>query len=240
MAAIDKTYVKTWEEYTQVKDFVNKFGKIEDKYGNIFYPLEFLIEWEESEFKESIQAQKERYKKYYEDPKHIEEERQWRGSNWKPDVEGVGELPIWNTPLYFDLWLMRECGVKFIQDRLREQYDGEFIREVIEERSIYDLYVKPAEGTHFKILTLTRIPRRLRRGWWRFQVEGSSDWMFDDESWKWYNWQEAHGWNTNTASIYGLFGEGMIKRVQKKWGFPAGVVLSVFGMGYRMRVVIKK
>ena len=43
------------------------------------------------------------------------------------DFQHVSETPfdglsVWNTPEYFDVWLIRNCPLDFIQNRLKEQY----------------------------------------------------------------------------------------------------------------------
>lgn len=40
---------------------------------------------------------------------------------------GLKELPIWNTPSLFDIWLAKNCKLEFIQDRLQEQYSSNWI-----------------------------------------------------------------------------------------------------------------
>ena len=103
MAGIDKTYVTCWEDYKAAYDWALSVGTVTDDFGNIFAPFDWMAEWEEAEFKESIEAQKERYRNYYKDPKHVQEAKDALGEDWEPDKEGIGELTLWNTPTYFDI-----------------------------------------------------------------------------------------------------------------------------------------
>ena len=240
MAGIDKTYVTCWEDYKAVYDWASSGGTVTDDFGGVFAPLDWMAEWEEAEFKESIEAQRERYRNYYKDPKHVQEAKSALGENWEPDKEGKGELVLWNTPTYFDIWLIRYCPIDFIQGRLKQQYASSYI-EIKERRSEYDHYVRPAASSHFKILPLGSFPRirqrNLRLG---VQVE-DTDWMYSDETGEWHHWLECREWNTNTETIRGPFTRRKFKRYIKKCGFPAGVRLRVYSnYGHFFEVVIKK
>ena len=41
--------------------------------------------------------------------------------------DGEKELPLWNTPTLFDMWLAKNCKLEFIQNRLHEQYSDTWI-----------------------------------------------------------------------------------------------------------------
>ena len=103
MAGIDKTYVSTWEDYKAAYDWASSVGTVKDDFGNVFAPLDWIAEWEEAEFKECIEAQKERYRNYYTDPTHVQEAKSALGQDWEPDKEGKAEIVLWNTPTYFDV-----------------------------------------------------------------------------------------------------------------------------------------
>ena len=53
MAAIDKTYIKSWDQYVELRDFFTSCGEVTDVYGNKFKPIDYLWK-EEDEFKEAI------------------------------------------------------------------------------------------------------------------------------------------------------------------------------------------
>ena len=46
MAGIDKTYIKSWEQYVELRDFFTSCGEVTDDYGNIFRPIDYLRERE--------------------------------------------------------------------------------------------------------------------------------------------------------------------------------------------------
>lgn len=240
MAGIDKTYVTCWEDYKAVYDWALQVGTVKDDFGNVFAPLDWMAEYEEPEFKESIEAQKERYRNYYADPKHLQEAKDVLGQDWEPEPEGTGELVLWNTPTYFDVWLIRNCPIDFIQDRLRQQYGKSYI-EIKERRSEYDLYTRPAASKHFKVLPLSSFPRIRARNLWLYIQSENSDWMYDDEMGEWSHWLECRQWNTNTMDAKGPITRRKLKRIISKCGFPAGVKLRVCSnYGHVFEVVIKK
>ena len=240
MAGIDKTYVTNWTDYKEAYDWAKSVGTVTDDFGNIFAPLDWMAEYEEAEFKESIEAQKERYRNYYKDPKHVQEAKDALGNDWEPEPEGKGELVLWNTPTYFDVWLIRYCPIDFIQERLRQQYGSSYI-EIKERRSEYDHYVRPAASSHFKILPLGSFPR-IRQRDLRLHVQiKDTDWMYSEETGKWHHWLECREWNTNTETIKGPITRRKFKRYIKKCGFPAGVRLRCYSSyGHFFEVVIKK
>jgi hypothetical protein len=204
VAGIDKTYVTCWEDYVEVKDWALQVGVVRDDFGNIFSPIDWLPEYEETNF------------------------------------TGRRELVLWNTPTYFDVWLIRYCPIDFIQGRLKQQYGSSYI-EIKERRSEYDHYVRPAASSHFKVLPLSSFPRIRARNLWLYIQSESSDWMYDDETGEWHHWLECRQWNTNTMDAKGPITRRKLKRIISKCGFPAGVKLRVCSnYGHVFEVVIKK
>ena len=240
MAGIDKTYVTCLEDYVEVKDWASSVGTVTDDFGNTFSPLDWMAEYEETEFNESIKSQRNWWIDFYEDPTHLQKAKESLGQDWEFKSEEVGELVLWNTPTYFDIWLIRNCPIDFIQKRLQFQYSDSY-EEIKERRSEYDLYVRPAASKHFKVLPLSSFPRiRARNLWLYIQSEGS-DWMYDDEMKLWSHWLECRQWNTNTMDAKGPITRRKLKRIISKCGFPAGVKLRVCSnYGHVFEVVIKK
>ena len=240
MAGIDKTYVTCWEDYVEVKNWAESVGVVRDDFGNVFSPIDWLAEYEETEFRESIREQCERYKAYYSDPTHLKEARDVLGNNWKPDPNGEGELVLWNTPTYFDVWLIRYCPIDFIQERLKQQYGSSYF-EIKERRSEYDHYVRPAASSHFKILLLGSFPRIRQRDLRLYVQVEDTGWMYSEETGEWNYWLECREWNTNTETIKGPITRRKFKRYIKKCGFPAGVKLRIYSnYGHLFEVVIKR
>ena len=239
MAGIDKTYVKSWTDYVKVRDWALSVGEVKDDFGNIFSPYDWMAEYEESEFKESIEAQKERYRNYYKDPKHLQEAKDFLGEDWEPNPNGEGELVLWNTPTFFDIWLIRNCPIDFIQGRLKQQY-GDY-EEIKMRNSEFDSYVRPAASSHFKILPLGSFPRIRQKDHKLYLAVESNEWVYNDETKKWYHYLECREFNTSVMDIKGPITRRKFKRVIQKCGFPAGLKLRVYGnYGDYFEVVIKK
>ena len=235
MAGIDKTYVRSWEDYVKIRDWVKSVGEVKDDFGNIFSPLDWMIWYEEIEFKEAIENQRKRYISYYSDSRHIQEAKECRGEDWEPKPESVGELMLWNTPTFFDIWLIRECPISFIQDRLYQQY-GTSYTELKERKSVYDLYVRPAASFHFKLS-----PRVFskRKCWWEIKA---TDFYYNRDQGKWYHWLECREFTDDSFSFRGYLGKRKLARELKKWGFPAGTKIEIINMeeGTYVWLVIKK
>lgn len=88
MAGIDKTYTSSWEEYSQLKEWISKHDKTykDRSYIDGYISVSgCLYDWEESDF------------------------------------DGR-ELPIMNTPTKIDKYLIRNCPLQFVQDRMKEVY----------------------------------------------------------------------------------------------------------------------
>lgn len=63
MAAIDKTYLKRWKDYSSLKEWCISIGQVIDDYGNKFKPIDFFWdEWTEEQFNSCIQKELERVK----------------------------------------------------------------------------------------------------------------------------------------------------------------------------------
>ena len=240
MAGIDKTWVTCWEDYVEVKNWAESVGTVTDDFGNVFAPLDWMAEYSEEEFTECIESQKKRYRDYYADPEHVRQAKDALGEDWKPDPNGRGELVLWNTPTYFDVWLIRYCPIDFIQGRLKQQYSSSYT-ELKERRSEYDHYVRPAASSHFKILPLGSFQRIRQRDLILYVQVEDTDWMYSEETGEWHHWLECREWNANMETIKGPITRRKFKRYIKKCGFPAGVRLRVYSnYDTSFEVVIKK
>lgn len=133
MAGIDKTWFRTWDQYKEVHDWAESVGRVTDEYGNTFRPLDFMYDW-------TVES----YHKAY-----IEQIKYFKKKSDVSDPEKYIEFILWNTPTYFDVWLIRNCPIDFIQDRLREQYEGEY-DDIKNHVSIYDS-TRADAGDKFKV-----------------------------------------------------------------------------------------
>jgi hypothetical protein len=63
-----------------------------------------------------------------------------------------GPCPILNSPQSLDYFLIKYCPFTFIQERMEEVYDKEYIDSVRNGTSEYDTFKYPEISTHFKIV----------------------------------------------------------------------------------------
>jgi hypothetical protein len=190
----------------------------------------------------------ESYKKYYEwcsehDNEYYSIYRErltdyfydWKESDFIQDKS----FPACNTPLYADIWLIKNCPIDFVSKRLKEQYGDEYYA-IKKGVSKYDLYKREDKrnNTRFKVEygPFGKIKRpKLTKNWWieNFNVE----WRYDGIRKRWINYLEAcpcYDYETPTAiSLKSLF------RKIRKWNLPKGFTLHVEGVINEDRMIIK-
>ena len=168
MAAIDKTYLYNWEQYEQLRNWCKLVGTVIDDYGNEITPLDWLSEWDKEEFDKCIRKQIEDTTKSYNNGGY----KDLIKNGWMTQEEydnfdatkHIWGIVAWNTWTYFDVWLIRNCPLDFIQDRLKEQYGGGWSKqaftahnddsmyEQIKNRtSPYDTYQRNGLGKNIKV-----------------------------------------------------------------------------------------
>ena len=94
MSCIDKTYVSSWEEWKELKDWVWD-KKIELKNGLTCYPRNCMYypDYDEKQVNEWLENVRQSNMKMY-------------GYTYDVAVER-SEIPFWNTPTYVDIWLIK-------------------------------------------------------------------------------------------------------------------------------------
>lgn len=240
MAGIDKTFVKTWKDYSQIKTWVESVGQVKDDFGNIFSPIDWFSEYTKKEFDGIISRQRERYKNYYSIPENVQREKDIWGESWEPNPEEAGEVFIWNTPTFLDIWLIRNCPLEIIQKRLRQQYSSSY-NEIKERKSEYDTYKRSAASFHFKITRVLSFPRIRSRNLKLYFQCHELDWDFNTEDGKWYNILECKDCDFGTPYILGPVTKKKLARLIKKWGLPAGINLVAYSnYGHHFEFQIKR
>lgn len=253
MAAIDKTYLKRWEDYSALKSWLQSIGKVTDDFNNTFTPLDFFWdEWTEDEFNLCIQKELERVKNIYSEGGYkwyLDEGlmTQDEYDNFIP-FDHISGVPVWNTPRHFDIWLIRNCPFDFIQDRLKEQYGGSWSKECfshpdeedmytqIKNRvSCYDTYQRNGLGKNIRI-NKNLFPVVSCKSTCYASTSISID--FPDEEFIWYQ-DETDSWtsrddlrNHSSYSSSSYSCKGFIKsktlfRKLQKWDLPEGSKVHV-------------
>ena len=255
MAAIDKTYIKSWEQYAEIRDFFISCGEVIDDYGNVFKPIDYLWKREENEFKETVERlAKEELERYV-----------GGGYDWSLEngfmtqaeydyfnpYDHVG-IPIMNTPIVFDIWMIRNCQhIDWLQDDLKDKYGGGWSKtaftdhndddlyyQILNHTSCYDTYQRNGLGENIKIKkdSFPIIPLYdIKKVFIEAEVH------VNDEIW-WYHGNEdywcsntemhmTHGWTSSCANIKSkTYSPKAIFRKLKKWNLPenAKVTINVF------------
>lgn len=202
MAGIDKTCVKSFEEYNLVKDWC--FGKVVcdkphlrfDSYYPKLYASSFLYGCSE------------------EDIEYIKQQ-DWYGKEKK--------IVLWDAPEYFDRWLAKNCPIDFIQERLHEQYINfnEWLNDEPVELDRSD-WVTPrinynenlfSIGTYFII----------------YVDYHSFHWTYNQLEHKWYYYTEPFSYLFPGGAYFkGVPTKRKINRILSKWKLPKGVTLSIY------------
>ena len=265
MAGIDKTYIKSWEQYAELRDFFLSCGKVTDDYGNVFEPIDYLWEQEETEFKETIErlakTELERYKgggyDWSLENGYITQEEY---DNFNP-YDHVS-IPIMNTPTVFDVWMIRNCQhIEWLQDDLKNKYSGGWSKaaftehndddlyyQILNHTSCYDTYRRNGLGENIKIRkdSFPIIPLYgIKKVFIEAEVQVNDEtWRYHENEDYWCSATELHmtnGWTSSCAYIKSkTYSPKAIFRKLKKWNLPenAKVKINVFLIGKKRRYLI--
>lgn len=231
MAGVDKIYIQTWKQYIEIKEFLKKSGTVKDKYGNTFKPIEYLAEYEEKEFnnlkEEIIRNIKENYTSYINCNLMITQEEI---DNFKP--EDHVEIPIMNNPVFFDVWLIRNCEIDWVVKRLKEQYGDEGYTKIKEKRSLYDTFKRNGLGNDIKV----KLPK-YNKNLYGIEIEFPEDkyelsTSYDEDTDRWNNKAELkEQWCFSSLATFGR----NIKRTRKgiyrklcKWDLPENTKVILY------------
>ena len=198
MAAIDKTYTSSWEEYQSLVEWCRE-KSFTLKNGDVIYPSKYIYEWSEEDF------------------------------------DGKKELPVWNTPTYLDIWLIRHCPLRFIQDRLKEQYGGGWSKTAFTDHNEDDMYHKILSYTspydvNWRILDCSRkfstkyeVNNKFKDDdlcWWVNVIDNG--WWYNGKHNMWYHDEEALPIDSSHAHFRGNISERKLARLIKRWSLPKG------------------
>lgn len=252
MAGIDKTYISDYEQYKEVRDWC-KDKKVVLKNGLSFNADDFLYDKDMSE--ESFNEWKEEV---------IQNSMKMYNESYE-DAEKHFEIPLWNTPTYFDIWLIRNCPIDFIQDRLKVQY-GESYNQIKNYTSSYDTYKRNGLGKnfHYKIIKKPNwkprfnfiytdragnkiVYKEKRKPWWFVELTDLSGniftWDANEDYNYWTNGDEALPYTSNMMDIKkkNLNIHNIIRMI-KHWDLPANTRVKVVNryFNYGWIIDIKK
>lgn len=251
MAAIDKTYLYKWVDYKALHDWCKSVGTIIDDYGNEITPLDWIWELTEDEFNSNISHQIARSIEAYNrgDYKSAVDEglmTQDEYDNWDA-IKHIWGIPVWNTSIAFDVWLIRNCPLDFIQDRLKEQYGGGWSKQtftnhnddsmyyqILNRNSPYDTYKRNGlgRGIHVnkKAFPVYSMPNGFRTFYYvsiRFP-DDSHVWYEEDKDF-WKSRDDLSNDGNCSSSCCVIEGNKKFKylfRRLQKWDLPKGSVVT--------------
>lgn len=152
------------------------------------------------------------------------------------------ELPIMNTPTWLDIYLIQNCKVDFVLDRMREVYR----EEEFESFKAVDLKAAPnGDFQQGRKITVKRSDRSNfpihnkpykggRGGWMLFCTD---NFWYCTETKVWSSGDFPYPHNTNVAHIKSL--KGVVRHLRKQY-LPKGVTFHIAGryVGEEYLVVI--
>jgi len=254
MAGIDKTYISDWNVFDKVRNwaikqqFTLKNGQVIKLIDYLYYPNLTKEEWDEMH-DASIKYAEE----HYNTPEHIASCKELYGDDWEFNAENYFDVILWNTPIYVDIWLIRNCPFEEIQNRLKEQYSGGWSKtaftdhnednlyEQIKNRtSVYDTFQRNGLGKKAKVKFHNIIGSWCRDKHCRWWIEVNPYWIgekktkFDIGENPWYNenddmwyWdKEAMPWTSNNCTKKGSLTKKNIVNLIKKWNLPKGSIVT--------------
>lgn len=169
----------------------------------------------------------------------------WTYEEWMERTENeTEEVPVWNTPEYLDIYLIRYCPLDFIQDRLKEQYGEGWSKtafcqtystydEILNRTSIYDTYQRNGvKNPKFKWDLFQSMKGVKNLSWWVRMDD--YEWSYDEVANYWWPSDEVYHskseWISNIATINGKLTKRKLARILRKWNLPKGTKLHFNGM----------
>lgn len=158
----------------------------------------------------------------------------------KDDFDGR-ELPIMNTPTWLDIYLIQNCPIKFVSDRMKEVY-GKSYNKLKKEGFCGELPddYKQNRKIIIKNTYRTRMPINNKAFMGRTWLVQSDDfrWGYNDEWECWVDRDLNIPSNTNTMHVKTI--KSLVRKMRKMF-LPSGIEFSIIGRldGQCYKMVIK-
>lgn len=252
MAGIDKTYLNKWEDFDKVRNwalktsFTLKNGQIVNLKDFLYYPDLTKEEWDE------LHDEKIKYaEEHYNNPEYIKECKELYGNEWKFNPEKFFNVVLWNTPVYVDIFLIRNCPFDFIQNRLKEQYGGGWSKQAFTDHnddtmyeqiknhtSIYDTYKRNGLGEKAKVKFYDYYAYRDKKLNWyvdinpywynnkRIDYKKHIDYWYNEDDNMFYSDLEAMPWTCSNFTYHGSLTKKNIVNLVKKWNLPKNTYIK--------------
>lgn len=250
MAGLDKTYIKTYQQYREIADWCKAQGEVHWR-NSVFRPYDhipqmtewddekdkvvYLGEWTEEYFNERTQYALEsrecmKVETYFD--KYVDKKEYPTLEDWIKYIDSWEvEVYLWNTDISFDVYLIQNCPILFIQDRLREMYGDEY-ENIKNHRSIYDTFKREvSDNPHFTIRKILGTNRNKDYHWSvSIHAPNKETIWYDERDKNWYFKEECHitkDWKdlSYIAIIGGKMTNRKIYRLIRRWNLPKGIRL---------------
>lgn len=146
--------------------------------------------------------------------------------------------PITNFPHKIDYYLIKNCNIPFIIDRLEDQY-GESYNEIKNDNEILNDYTFE-KFKKFKIIReKSKYPYVIKKQKNKFiisieNLDNYNTWVYDKKISQWKNSDKSNNLNYSDCRSMIYFGKShkAIIRKVNKWNLPKGVEIEIIGYYY--------
>ena len=146
--------------------------------------------------------------------------------------------PITNFPHKIDYYLIKNCNIPFIIDRLKDQY-GDSYNEIKNDSEILNDYTFE-KFKKFKIIRgKSRYPYVIKKQKRRFIISIEDlnihdTWVYDKTISQWKNTDKSNNLNNNNCSCDLIFGKSYKALIRKinSWNLPKGLEIRIVGSYY--------
>lgn len=247
MAAIDKTYIRTYDQLETVRAWAASVGTVKDEWGNEITPLDYVdTETTREEFDEWAENRRQYAIEHYDTPECHKTCKEIYGDDWVFNADDYVEFFLWNTPLFFDIFLIRNCPIDFIQDRLKEQYGFGYTKTafdperecsyeaILEHRSRWDVYKPQPCGTSYAVSAI-KDNLRIRSREMSYLI--IADGFCYDKQFGFYDYEHVpHDYGEYEFYAGHSLTKRRLRRLLKKFALPKGTVVKIEGI-YRGYIV---
>jgi len=149
---------------------------------------------------------------------------------YKKEDFDKGEIPIMNTPTWLDIYLIQNCKIDFILDRLKSVYSEDSYKEfqTIDLTATPPSDFKQNRKITFKKSKYTKFPLHKnpyggKIKWW---LQCIDDLDYCRETKVWSRFDTYYPSNTNTAYIKSI--KGVVRHLRKQY-LPKGITFILLG-----------
>lgn len=137
------------------------------------------------------------------------------------------EIPIMNTPTWLDAYLIQNCNIKFVSERMVDVYDEEYYN-ILKNKSFDKIpeWYKQNRNILIQRTKTTKYPIHNKvficKKWWL----QSNCFFYNSETNTWVNKDDLYPYNTNTSHHKTV---KSVVRILRKQHLPSGVEFRLLG-----------